>query len=288
MCKLIDDIKSFLERRGFECSLQVRNGLDVICVPISEAGTYRIILPLEVRSPDPETAVAESEYNRNIIRLISASESYPLVITEDRWHKQRMMMEKRLLAHLEIFSQVYARNCEVRKIDKDTAKTFLHENHSYGHAACRYCYGLYLKRHTGHNLASGASLEPGTLVAVASFSNARRWQKGGKEILSYEWTRYASLPQLRLCGGMGKLLKTFIIDIKPDDIMSYADLEWSEGSVYKELGFTLEGYKEAVLFRVDTDTWKRTAVRTHEEAGKEVRYFCNFGSNKYRMKLTEY
>ena len=169
------------------------------------------------------------------------------------------MMKARLLAHLRIFTQIYARNCEVRKIDKQTAAEFLDKNHSYSDAACRYRYGLYLKRHTGHN-AGSTEVIPGTLVAVATFSNARKWKKGDKEIRSYEWTRYASLPGVRLSGGMGRLLKTFIEDVNPDDIMTYADLEWSEGKVYEQLGFQLEGVKEPVVFQIDA-SWGRFPVK---------------------------
>ena len=141
-----------------------------------------------------------------------------------------------------------------------------------------------------HARPDRASLLPGTLIAVATFSNARKWTKGDKEIRSHEWTRYASLPQLRINGGMGKVLKAFIEDVRPDDIMSYADLEWSEGNVYKALGFEHEGTKAPVLFSVDPQTWTRTPIRPGmAEDGLEGNlFFQNFGSNKYRLKLTDY
>mgnify|MGYP006988390554 CR=1 FL=1 len=107
---------------------------------------------------------------------------------------------------------------------------------------------------------------PGTLVAVATFSNARKWQKGEKTIRSYEWTRYASLPGVRINGGMGKVLKAFIKEVQPDDIMSYADLEWSEGAVYEQLGFELEGHKTPVIFAVDSQ-WQRTALKQYSGQG---------------------
>ena len=84
------------------------------------------------------------------------------------------------------------------------------------------------------------------------------------------------------------MLKAFIQDQKPDDIMSYADLEWSEGRVYEQLGFVLEGKKEPVLFEVDGQ-WKRTTVgKAAQMTQNAVLFFQNFGSNKYRLKLTEY
>ena len=173
---------------------------------------------------------------------------------------------------------------------------------------------------SGSASEEGSAPVPGTLVAVATFSNARKWIKGDKEIRSYEWTRYASLPGLRINGGMGKLLKAFIEEVRPDDIMSYADLEWSEGDVYRQLGFTLEGRKDPVTFTVDTGTWKRFPVKpgmtdgirsgmagpddegmtghviaettdnviARPKGSWQSLYFRNFGSNKYRLKLTAY
>ena len=39
------------------------------------------------------------------------------------------------------------------------------------------------------------------------------------------------------------MLKTFINEQKPDDIMTYAISDWSEGDVYRKLGFVEEGIK---------------------------------------------
>jgi hypothetical protein len=267
-----------------------------------------MILPLEIKSETLEEAAAISMKAEEAIRMICSEEEYPIVITEDRWNRQRNMMQERLLAHLEVFSQAYARNCEVRRIDKETARSFLAANHSYGDAACKYRYGLFLKRHTGHiakemeeTSSDRAQDNIGCLIAVATFSNARKWIKEGREIRSYEWVRYASLPGLRVSGGMGKLLGTFIKEVQPDDIMSYADLEWSEGRVYDMLGFVEEEEKkEAVGFEIDPADWSRTALKgpavkdgtdsqhTFIPGSAGKLYFVNFGSRKMRRKITEY
>ena len=310
MCRLIDDITNFLESNGFECSRQIRNDFDVICTKALNGRHSRIILPLELKARSQEEAVRECREAIKAIIMISNELEYPLIITEDRWRRQREMMEARLLAHLELFSPAYARNCEVRRIDKAEAKAFLSLNHSYGYAACRYCYGLFLKRHTGHIAEETRYLDSipparddkeaareshiGKMIAVATFSNARKWVKDGKEIRSYEWTRYASLPEMRVSGGMGKLLKAFIKDVQPDDIMSYADLEWSEGEVYAALGFKAEMEKEAVDFIIDEDTWERSPIRSGITASDVIAgstgnlFFRNFGSRKFRLKLTDY
>ena len=282
---LIDEITDFLTDCHLLHETAETDGIRTISVSTGN-GRTRQVFPLDVDASDIGEAVRKSsEAQKQASYLTENNGEYPLIIMEDRWRSQGAMMQKRLLAHLETFAQIYARNCEVRKIDKLTAAEFLKANHSYGDAACRYRYGLYLKRHTGHN-AGLVDIPAGSLVAVATFSNARKWTKGEKTIRSYEWTRYASLPGVRLSGGMGKLLKAFIQDVKPDDIMTYSDLEWSEGGVYEQLGFTLEGQKSPVTFRVGAD-WERTPVRSETEEGGCL-YLRNFGSNKYRLKLTDY
>lgn len=137
---------------------------------------------------------------------------------------------------------IFARNCVVRKIPRNEADKFLEDNHIYGSASCRYCYGLFVKRATGaaekksapdSRLGNAAnedriprgqydSLSTGEPVAVACFSNARRWEKNGRSVCSYEWVRYASVKDSRVAGGMGKLLAAFIEDRHPDDVMTYA------------------------------------------------------------------
>ena len=306
MSVLKDSVIVFLSSRGFLCTDESLAGayqdigLELIGTVSADGKVSRKIVLVSIIARSPEEAEDFSCQIRIMLDSLRSDEgNLPIIITEDRWNRNRETMQKRLLAHLEIFFPVYARNCEVRRIDKSTAATFLKDNHSYGDAACRYRYGLYIKRHTGHLAATyEAGLYcPGTLAAVATFSNARKWIKGDKAIRSYEWTRYASLPGIRVTGGIGKLLETFIEEVRPDDIMSYADLEWSEGRVYEQLGFTLEGRKDPVMFMVD-DQWRRFPVKpgmTADDEGEVKeddigyrRLFQNFGSRKYRLKLTEY
>ena len=316
MSTFVCEISEFLCLNGFACVMHSRCGMTVLDVD------GKCIVPWPVMAGSPEEAQEQAQQMAELLKDIAKQGHKPIIVTEDRWRRQPEMMRARLLAHLEVFIPMFARNCEVRKIDKETAAAFLNENHSYGDAACRYRYGLYLKRYTGkrweisplaslgRNDSEGAVesvdvkdyIAPGTLVAVATFSNARKWQKGEKTIRSYEWTRYASLPGVRINGGMGKMLKAFIKDVQPDDIMSYADLEWSEGAVYERLGFSLEGQKAPVMFCVDGQ-WGRSPVKpgmteevkpgmtggaidSHDRTAS--RYLQNLGSNKYRMKLTEY
>ena len=153
-------------------------------------------------------------------------------------------------------SNIFARNCSVRRIEKPVAAAFLNEHHRLGGTGGRYRYGLFVDRSTG---ADELVLPEGTLVAVAEFSNARRWQKGERRVASYEWIRYASLTGLRVTGGMGKILQAFIDDVHPDDVMTYADISWPDrGTVYPVLGFVSEGLVERGSFTCEKFRLKLT------------------------------
>lgn len=233
------------------------------------------LVPVPVRARTPE----EAENQQAGLAPQAGSVTF---VVEDRWYSQGEAVKARILAHSRMFRQVYARNCEVRRIDKNEAAAFLSRCHSYGDAACRYRYGLFVKRETGEK-GDVCDVAPGGMVAVAEFSSARKWLKENGYIRSYEWIRYASLPGVRVIGGMGKLLDAFVEQVKPDDVMSYADLEWSDGEVYRTLGFELEGTKDPVMFAIDPSDWSRTALKPPFEAAGKL-FYKNFGSLKYRKK----
>lgn len=169
---------------------------------------------------------------------------------EDRWRCRPELVKARILAHLGRQKTVFARKCEVVKLSAQEAAAFLTQNHIYGTARCKYRYGLRFG---------------GMLVAVSTFSASRpitRLIAGEERVVdSYEWVRFASLPQYRIVGGMGRLLKAFEEDVHPQDIMSYADREWSAGAVYERLGFHKTGEVPPVWFLVDPLTWQRISVK---------------------------
>ncbi|MCD8313087.1 MAG: hypothetical protein LUC24_02910 [Bacteroidales bacterium] len=204
-----------------------------------------------------------------------------MVVPADLWSRHREMTFGRMLAHCGIFTRIFARNCEVRRIRKPEADAFMNAAHSYGTAVCRNRYGLFTLHDT-------AEIPAGTLAAVAEFSNMRLIHETDRDVRSYEWIRYASLPNLRVDGGMGKVLRKFIDDIHPGDVVSYADLEWSDGEVYRTLGFRRVGTRPPVLFSIDPDTMRRiplTGSRKASSVFTPAFYYQNFGSLRYRLIL---
>ncbi len=291
---LVTEIQDFLSGNGiFSEPISIAD-TTFLGIEYETAGRIReiYILPAEIFASSPEEAEEEyrtrTEAKKRLAMSTGNADSDIVIVAEDRWRRCRDLYEARLLAHCGKFRSVFARNCEAIKTDKATANAFLDKNHSYGAAQCRYCYGLTEKR-------------SGNIVGAATFSNARRWVKGGREIRSYEWIRYASAGSTRIVGGMGKILSAFIKDIRPDDIMSYADMEWSDGSVYRSLGFHEDGRKKPVLFEISPDGWERKSIKKtspatdspretgcHSSGAKTKLWYMNEGSVKYRLKLTDY
>lgn len=257
----------------------VRGGtLDFIRADFLLSGKKRslFILPAkisEISIPEAEKSLAARQEAYSCLKRDFGPGSEIITVAEDRWRSLGPLFRSRLMAHLGVFRSVFARNCEVRRIEKPLANAFMSENHNYGAAVCRHCYGLFEKK-------------SGDLVAAATFSNARRWIKSGQEVRSFEWVRYASASGVRVAGGMGKVLNRFILDILPDDVMSYADLEWSDGAVYRRLGFVEDGFRPPVLFSVDPQTWQRRPVKDGEGRDNcSGLYYMNSGSLKYRLPM---
>jgi len=188
---------------------------------------------------------------------------------EDRWHTSRELLEKRLLAHLGEFKSIFARKCEIFKPSPQECREFLERWHIYGYARCKYRYALRYE---------------GQTVAVSTFSAPRPMMRSSRQVQSYEWVRFASIADLRISGGMGRLLEAFVRECQPQDIMSYADLEWSDGSVYETLGFELAGYVDPVAFVVNPVTWERRHLVKVEREGdipNDALIIRNLGSAKF-------
>ena len=228
-----------------------------------------------------------------------------IFLYEDRWWTQRQMVQERILARLERFRSVFARKCRVltgrgNPQLGELVREFLQKYHSYSSAKCRYRYALEYE---------------GEIVAVATFSEGRPMvrkmdtplqnvpkdeQENANIVIfdSYEWVRYASLPGIRVVGGMGRLLNTFIEErftrIEPGtplEIMTYSDTEWGSGDVYTKLGFQFAGERPPVEYHVHKKTFVRYQQRLYEKELQngalpdEFYTIQNQGSKKFLLQI---
>jgi|SRR5690606_11462142 len=158
------------------------------------------------RLPNP----TKKTYHIDIDQVVSANEK----------------ITARLLALLENGQTVYARTTVAARIDKKVSIDFQQDHHLQSAIPGKYRYGLFHK---------------GELVSIAVFSGGRRMRDKPDDYRSFELIRFCHKSKIRVVGGLSKLIRAFIKDFKPGDIMSYVDRDWTHASSLNTIGFTERG-----------------------------------------------
>jgi len=114
--------------------------------------------------------------------------------------------------------KIFARDCQITKLDVKTARTFCEENHLQNYSPAKINYGLIHK-------TLG-------LVQLMSFSSPRFSRKNQWEII-----RLCTKRNFIVLGGTEKLWKNFIKEYEPSDVITYADARFFSGSTYNRIGF---------------------------------------------------
>lgn len=212
-----------------------------------------------------------------------------IALSEDYWLAKQHIVQSRLAAMLGISSKIPARLTQVRRIDSATTARFLEDNHLNGSVMSKFRYGLFLPKRYYRVLSEDFAFDRAAdelLVAVATFSNARIFEQNGQPFRSHELIRFASLPGTNVVGALDKLLNAFIREKSPDDIMTYADLEWSDGRSYKRLGFEERGNMPPRKVFINVRSMLRVraqqeSVDSPERSRAEYLTVYNLGSIKY-------
>ena len=196
-------------------------------------------------------------------------------IWEDQYLAKREIVESRIGSLFGISIRVHARKTAADRIVRVLADEFLRRNHLLGSCSAARHYGLTLNSE---------------LIAVASFGKARKIRRGNQYYRSFELIRFCSRNGYTVVGGMSKLLYRFIGDRAPDDISTYADRDWSDGSAYAKLGFRREGVISARKFSLITDRWERTPISLKQSEPTALKdnqklLVYNSGSIKFLLDL---
>lgn len=111
---------------------------------------------------------------------------------------------------------IYARKCILKEVSKPEAYTFLDENHLQGKCVSGINLGLFFEDE---------------LVALLCVGKSRYNKK-------YEWEilRYCNKKFVNVVGGFSRLLKKFRFVVN-GSIITYADMRYSAGDLYKLSGF---------------------------------------------------
>lgn len=122
-----------------------------------------------------------------------------------------------ILSRLGQNSSIGARQCYLRELTISEQRSFFDDNHLQGYAYASVAYGLVT--------------EDG-IQAAMSFCKPR-FNK------AYDWEiiRYANRLNTSVSGGASKIWKHFVASHQPQNVITYADLRYSVGGLYKTLGF---------------------------------------------------
>lgn len=138
-------------------------------------------------------------------------------ILESEWLLKQDIIKSRLSNMFKKNKSIYARKCQIVNVSKKTKKTFLNEHHLQGDVGSNINYGLMYNNE---------------LVATMTFGIPRFSKK-----YQYELLRFASKRGTNIVGGASRLMKHFICEHEPKNIITYGDLRYGTGNLYKFLGF---------------------------------------------------
>ena len=140
-------------------------------------------------------------------------------VFEDDWLERKEIVKSMIASRLGIYKEkIFARKCQIKKIEKDQAKMFFDENHLQG-----FAYGdLYL----------GLMFNDELIQCICI--NKKGWHDGNVEL-----TRMVTKLNTQVIGGFSKLMKHISDYIEYKSITSYVYKAWFNGKGYIESGFKI-------------------------------------------------
>lgn len=161
---------------------------------------------------------------------------------EDVWASRRNQVLSRIHSFCGLNKSLHGRKTKVSELEAKDVRLFLEEHHLQGYIKTKYNLGLFLNDE---------------LIATACFAPPRPMKNKGANYQSAELVRFATKTGFTIVGGLGKLLKAFNEQVPVDDLMTYADRDWSLGKGYDKLGFETFEQTKPLHFYVDTTTMER-------------------------------
>ncbi len=242
-----------------------------------------------------ESPIQNGDFFQHLSRTFTQLGLRMIHLWEDVWYTQQTIVQSRLLSVLGKSATIPARLTKSRRIDKPTLDQFLLENHLQIPTGAKFKYGLYLPKRYFRVIEKEKNIfsqvlseifeeQEEILMAVASFSSARTFVREGVSYRSFELIRFANLKGFTVVGGFDKLLQTFIKEQNPDDIMTYADADWSDGASYEKLGFERMELTLPQSFGLDANLKRIWKGQGKAKSEKQV---WNAGSWKYLLKLKQ-
>jgi hypothetical protein len=191
---------------------------------------------------------------------------------EDVWLTRKAQVLGRMMSLLGMNQKIHGRKTQIATVNRQQADAFLLEHHLQGTAKARYKLSLVYEQE---------------VVAVATFSGTRLMRDKAPGYRSSELIRFATKTGYTVIGGLTKLIRHYINLIQPNDLMSYADRDWSQGKAYESLDFTLDSIQDPSYLWVDLETNTRYFPHRLPSAipAERLVQIFNTGNLKYILYL---
>ena len=170
----------------------------------------------------------DKKYHLNKTKMCEEKNIRLIQIFSDEWKLKRELIENKLLHILNKSNatKIHARKCIIKEVSPREKSDFLKRNHIQGDDTSSIKIGAFYND---------------LLIAIMTFGNSRI-ALGNKSSDTYELYRFCIDSNYISRGIANRLLKYFITNYSPSEIISYADVRWTDknNNLYLNLGFELQ------------------------------------------------
>lgn len=205
----------------------------------------------------------ENDYHLKKTENCAAKGIALIHIYDDEWINKKDIVKSRLRCLFgKATVKIYAKKCIIKKISILEKNTFLQNNHIKSMCKSSINYGLYYNDE---------------LISVIAF---KMYKSGICELV-----RFCSKLNTVIVGGASKILRYFIKNYRPKEIIARCDLRWSDGLVFKKIGFTLNKIEPPSYSYVVNG--HKIDDNSHIEDGSVKHRIYDCGCKVYKMTFIE-
>jgi hypothetical protein len=175
-----------------------------------------------------------------------------ITLFSDEWNTRPHACQNFVLGKVGLFKRrIPARKCVCTQITSGEAREFIERTHIQG------------KNHLG--VAFFGLMYSGELVGVLSLGRHHRQVSDNRIILD----RLCFAPETQVIGGASKMLKQAVLwaqEHNYDEIITFSDNRWTDGDIYRRLGFILDReYRPDYSYVIPGDSSKRLSKQSQKK-----------------------
>lgn len=169
-----------------------------------------------------------------------------ITIWADDWEFKQDIVKSIISNSLNLsINKFNARDCTIKELSTQEKDAFLLENHIQGKCISSINLGLMYKDE---------------IISIMTFGKKRMILNSKSKNNEYELLRFCSKLNSSVRGAASKLFNYFVNTYKPTHVMSFANLDFGDGNMYKQLGFEDKGH-------TGINYWWSDAIHRYHRSG---------------------